>query len=66
MKEERLGSALRVSLIYALLGVAWILLTDLILVPISNDQTELTALQTLKGFLYSAVPSSFSSCCEKN
>jgi PAS domain S-box-containing protein len=52
MKEERLGSALRVSLIYALLGVAWILLTDLILVPISNDQTELTALQTLKGLIF--------------
>jgi PAS domain S-box-containing protein len=52
MKEDRVGSALRVSLIYALLGVFWILITGRILATISTDQTELSALRTLSGWVF--------------
>jgi PAS domain S-box-containing protein len=49
MKEDRAGSALRVSLIYALLGVTWILLTDQLLDAISRDHFEHTAVKALLG-----------------
>jgi PAS domain-containing protein len=52
MKEDRAGSALRVSLIYALLGVTWILLTDQLLDAISRDHFEDTALKTLWGAVF--------------
>lgn len=52
MKEDKAGSALRISLIYALLGIAWILITDQLLMTISKDQMELTALQTLKEWVF--------------
>ena len=47
MKEDRAGSALRVSLIYALLGVTWILLTDQLLDTISRDHFEHAAVKAL-------------------
>jgi PAS domain S-box-containing protein len=52
MKKEKVSSALRVALIYALLGVAWILITDQLLVTISRTQTELTAVQTITGWIF--------------
>jgi len=50
MKQHRVYSALRVSLIYALVGVAWTLIADQLFVVISNDQAELSALQTISGW----------------
>ena len=52
MKKYRVYSALRVSLIYALVGVAWTLVTDQLLVAISSDQIELSALQTVKDWSF--------------
>jgi len=52
MKKHRVYSALRISLIYALVGVAWTLVTDQLLVPISSDQIELSALQTIKNWSF--------------
>ena len=52
MRQHRVYSALRISLIYALIGVAWTLLTDQVLVAISSDQIELSALQTIKDWSF--------------
>jgi len=52
MNKRRGNSALRIALIYALFGVAWILWSDQLLtqLPLSTDESN--AMQTLKGWLF--------------
>ncbi len=50
----RMGAG-RVALIYALLGVLWILFSDRVLLAIVDDVAALAQLQTYKGWFYVAV-----------
>ncbi|NIM93048.1 MAG: response regulator [Anaerolineales bacterium] len=50
MKGRGVASALRVALIYALIGVAWIIISDQVLAALNFSQEELIALQTIKGW----------------
>lgn len=52
MNKRRGNTALRVALIYALIGIAWILWSDQVLARLPLSAEELTALQTLKGWLF--------------
>ena len=52
MDRQRGNTALRVALIYALIGVAWILWSDQVLARLPLSPEEATALQTLKGWLF--------------
>jgi len=52
MKDVSIRSALRISLVYTLIGVAWIILTDQFLEALSIDTSEITALQKLKGWVF--------------
>jgi PAS domain S-box-containing protein len=53
MREDRLFSALRVALIYALFGVAWMLIANHFILAIADDKLEIASLQNLKdwGFI---------------
>lgn len=48
---------LRITLIYLLVGGAWILFSDQFLLTITNDQQTLSELQTYKGWFYVATTS---------
>jgi PAS domain S-box-containing protein len=52
MNRHKGNTALRVALIYALIGVAWILWSDQVLAQLPLSAEEFTALQTLKGWLF--------------
>jgi PAS domain S-box-containing protein len=52
MNRRRGNTALRIALIYALIGVAWILWSDQLLSRLPLSAEEFTALQTLKGWLF--------------
>lgn len=52
MKPFRPGIDLRTSVLYALLGGAWILLSDRLLFSLVTDPALLTRLQTYKGWLF--------------
>ena len=56
MREDRVISALRVSLIYALFGVVWILITDQLIVAIGSEPLESATLQKIKwwGFIFAS------------
>ncbi|MEW5744937.1 MAG: PAS domain S-box protein [Nitrospirota bacterium] len=43
---------LKVALVYALIGVTWILFSDMLLASIATDPAELSRLQTYKGWFY--------------
>ena len=47
--------ALKIALIYAIAGVAWILLSDQVLLWLVRDPERLTQLQTYKGWAYVAL-----------
>jgi PAS domain S-box-containing protein len=52
MKRDWPRSVLRITLIYVLVGIAWYLLIDQLLVILEVDPVQLTALQTLKGWIF--------------
>ncbi|MHB8078304.1 MAG: PAS domain S-box protein [Candidatus Krumholzibacteriia bacterium] len=52
MKSSRFGIDLRTSLLYALLGGTWILLSDRLLLSLFNDPVMLTRAQTYKGWIF--------------
>jgi PAS domain S-box-containing protein len=54
MRKRRVYSALRVALIYALIGVVYIPVSDYLLTILVTDQQEMVALQTVKdwGFVF--------------
>jgi len=52
MRASRLGIDLRTALFYALLGGAWILLSDRLLLSLFKDPVTLTRAQTYKGWIF--------------
>jgi PAS domain S-box-containing protein len=52
MKNWRVLFALRISLIYAVLGGLWILLSDQALAALITDPAQLTLIQTYKGWFF--------------
>lgn len=54
MQKDRLKVAIRTSLIYAVFGCLWILLSDWLLSLIVNDTIRMTRLQNYKGWLFVA------------
>lgn len=52
MKKKFFNYALRVSFIYLLVGLIWILLTDSILLRLFTDTASLTKVQNYKGWVF--------------
>jgi PAS domain S-box-containing protein len=52
MNKQRGNMALRVALIYALIGIAWILWSDQFLTRLPLSADEFAALETAKGWLF--------------
>ena len=55
MKQTRISPDLKISLLYVLLGGAWILLSDSLLAALIPDPAALTRLQTYKGWMFVAI-----------
>lgn len=55
MKLFRRDTIVRISLLYALFGVIWILFTDRLLLWLVSDPEQLIRWQTVKGWLFVAV-----------
>jgi PAS domain S-box-containing protein/putative nucleotidyltransferase with HDIG domain len=54
MKHEKIPSALKIPLIYALIGGLWILLSDRVVAILFTDPVQLLAVQTYKGWFFIA------------
>ena len=54
-QSEAFRVALRVSLYYAIFGGLWILLSDRLLETFVKDITQLSSIQTYKGWLFVAL-----------
>ena len=52
MKNQQLSSALKISLIYALIGGLWILLSDQAATILFTSPDQLSIVQTYKGWFY--------------
>ena len=52
MKNQKISSALKISLIYALIGGIWILLSDRAATLLFTNPDQLSIVQTYKGWFY--------------
>ncbi len=57
MKNPRVSSALRISLLYAVFGGIWILLSDKLILSLFRDPVLLSIAQTYKGWFYILITS---------
>jgi PAS domain S-box-containing protein/putative nucleotidyltransferase with HDIG domain len=55
MKNHKISSALKISLVYALLGGIWILLSDQVVSILFTSPEQLSIIQTYKGWFYVGV-----------
>lgn len=59
MKKWAISPALRLTLIYFTVGVLWILFSDKLLLLLSEDPKDVSAMQTYKGWFFIGITSLF-------
>jgi len=52
MNKKYVSSALHITFIYAAFGLAWIIVTDLIIAKLAVSPHQITAMQTYKGIVF--------------